>query len=154
LIRPLLERFKPFAITLSDRFKMREEFEKEFAGVAAIRPRLFLELTTGIPVLHLQFLGEENEMLFESRETAAGMMSNALGITVAVARSIELCQKRQIKLPKSLREHMKESLVSLLGEIKRIATAMNIDDEALLHALSGPVPADEQSIESPAKSHS
>src|SRR5579864_2985468 len=66
-IRRLVERFKTVASTQFEDMKTRAEFRKEYAGIDSIKAQYLFEMSIGIPVLHLKFLDEDGEVLFESR---------------------------------------------------------------------------------------
>jgi hypothetical protein len=148
-IRPLVEHFRPLATTAFERMKTRSELRKEYGGIDALRARHLFEMQLGVPVLHLQFLDEDEKVLFESREITPDAMANALGIMVAVAQSFELCRRRKLTPPKSVRENVKDGLTEFLGVVRRIATTLDIPERDLVDALSVSNPPETEVIPQP-----
>jgi hypothetical protein len=91
----------------------------------------------GEPILHLQYLDENEKVLFESREMTANTIGSAVGMMIAVAQSFELCQERRIALRRSVRRYVAEGLTELIGVVRRIAIALDIPESELLDGLSG-----------------
>ena len=130
-IRPLVEHFRPLASTLFEDVRTRAAIAKDYSGIDAIRPRYLFELQLRTPILHLQFLGEDEKILFESREVTADSMLTAVGIMSAVAQSFELCRERNLPLRRSVTDQVRVGLIELVEEIGRIATALNISEKEL-----------------------
>lgn len=138
LVQPLVERFRPVASKLFLAMRARRELRKEYAGISALRAGYLFEMQAGVPILHLTFLDKDDNTLFESRETTEGMLSNVAAIMAAIANSFELCQERNLLTRDSQIKLVKENLTSLLEEIGRIATALNIPVKELLSGYNPP----------------
>jgi hypothetical protein len=131
LIRPLVERFRPVASKLFVAMQARKALRKEYAGVDGIRAMYLFEMTLGTPILHLTFLDTDDKVLFESRETTLGILSNAVAIMNAVAHSYELSRERNLPAESSQIKFVKQGLASLLESVRLIATTLNIPESEL-----------------------
>ena len=141
-IRPLVERFKSIAINLNRQKSIR----KQYSGIGALQALFLFEMQLGEPVLHLQFLDENEEVLFESRELTANTMGTAVAMLNAIAQSFELANKRKLALRSSMKRYVAEGLSDILEQITRIAVALDIPQQALLDSSSEPKSSESESL--------
>lgn len=137
LLRPLVESFRPYI----------EEFGREAEApvkklyqneITSLTSDFTYELTSRIPLLQLEFYGDDHKLLFSNRESIDGTLGTARIILNTVSRSVSYCKESGASINPKTQQQLEYQLKEMIRDLLLIASSVGISQEDIQRIAKAP----------------